>query len=250
MVKGHSWEITEEIIEVDMDILSDFEDVATDKKPPDTTTPEPQKIAVDKKLLPQLPKNVTIKEKVEAEVAKKEVDKKVDKDSGEAPKKEEETVLAKKDDDSNKIDQKDLKKRAAIERLRKLKIPDSENKDLDKIKRMAELNEKMASAIDAAAKLGDVSSRKKCQALIYRSVRQHYVLPETYGFSESELKVSIRVVINNEGEMVNNEIKKSSGDIVFDDVTSQAVLSASPFPIACRKFAGQDMILNFNSSQI
>ncbi len=242
-----SIEIPEEV-EIEIDMMADFEDTAVDKISEKTTKAAPSKVSIDKKMLPQLPKHLTVKKEEKGEVQKKETDKKVDKDSGDKDKTNDETVDVKDDDNSNKITQKDLKKRAAIERLRKLKDK-KPAEDLDKIRRLAELNEKMTSEIDAAAKLGDVSSRKKCKTLVNKAVRQHYVIPETYGFGASELKVTIRVIINAQGDVMETTTHKSSGDIVFDDLTKQAVLAAAPFPVACKQFAGEAMDLNFNSNQ-
>ena len=235
-------------IEIEIDMMADFEDTAVDKIADKPTKAAPSKVSIDKKMLPQLPKHITVKKEEKGEAQKQLTDKKVDKESGEKKKKNDETVDVKDDDDSNKITQKDLKKRAAIERLRKLKDK-KPAEDLDKIRRLAELNEKMTSEIDAAAKLGDVSSRKKCITLASKSVRQHYVLPESYGFGAAELVVMVRVIINAQGDILRAEIQKSSGDIVFDDLTKQAILSAAPFPVACQKLAGETMDFSFNSNQ-
>lgn len=207
---------------IDVEVLGD-EDGAT-AIPDVKSAPKPR---VQKELLPQLPKTVAVqappKDEDVLEVKKAAKNSKPDKPDEPEP----EPSKAKQDTDAAvKLKLKELAKRAALEKLRKLKEKENQNQApvQDPLARIADEVDRNRSNKAAGNKLNrlyGVSLKKR--------ISRHYTLPKTFTSQISDLKVTLAIVVNGKGELVSVKIFQSSSDATFDEYTVKAAQSAAPF---------------------
>lgn len=200
-------------------------------------------------LLPQITKRVSVKEpaKPEESIAEeklKEVPQKEAKPE-EQPKKAEDLHLKTETKDDNQLEQKELLKRAALERLRLMEktAKTAEAPEKDPLARLAEVYEKAKkSGLGSAAAKGRIN---QYGGLLKRAVHQNYTAPEVYNLKASNLAVLLEITLGERGELLDLGIKQPSGDPAFDQLAVQAVKASVPLPKPPPELVGQAIPLRF-----
>lgn len=236
--------------QMDADLISDLDMTPPPKSALPKAEVAPEAKAPDQ-LLPQLPKKFSVKEETKPEEAvAEEKEKEVPKDVKEAEKekKTEDLNIKTENKEDNKLDQADILKRAAIERLKALEkvTKQAEAPEEDKLARLAEeLNsskKKVNSGFASAASKGKL---KQYGALIKQAVRANYSLPEAYNLKGASLKVAISITVSESGDLLDLDVNQPSGDPVFDELTVQAVRASVPLPRPPKDVAGSAFLLVF-----
>ena len=270
---------------VTVDLLGEFDLGAPEK----TTIPDVEKVApeatVPETMLPQLPKNVTIKEQAPApaEVEGEEVSappvtesdepvateepptedtpvesssdsppaasqQKTETDIAELVDKADVKVPQDEEPKDNPLEEADFRKRAALERLRDMKQISREKKTeaVDPLAAIrAELKTRQGKGQKSFASAGSKRILNQYRDLLYKTVRRHYALPETYKAKSADTQVAISIILTASGSLRDVEIIRSSGDAVFDELTMKAVKLAAPLPKPPTKMIGRPLTLVF-----
>jgi protein TonB len=239
---------------MDIDLATDV-DVTV---PPKTALPKAE-IAPEPKaqaeLLPQVTKTVSVKEdtKKEEAIAEEKAPEKVE------PKKDDAKIAPeeKKNEDvklktppevkDNQIDQKELLKRLALEKLRSeektaKKTEAPEKSDLARV--IENLNTSKKNDLASATALGK-GHVNKYTALLKAAIRRNYSLPEAYNLRGAALKVGILIAVGAGGDLQELEVKEPSGEPAFDEATLAAVRASLPLPKPPEDVAGQSFMLVF-----
>lgn len=243
--------ITDEWV-MDAEIVSDLDFSGLEKSAlPDAKQAE--EVKVSERMLPQLTKTYSAKEDTtpenavaEEKIEEKKQEVKEEKKEAAKPDKVEEVPVRAPSKEDNKLDPKELKKRQALEALRKSAPP-------------AKTNEaETASAKDVATKImenlgqgiGGGTARGKqiinqYVAMVRRSVHNNYSLPDAYNLKGANMQVMIAVVVSERGDIMKIDVEQSSGDRVFDSLTMEAVRASSPLPKPPKELAGEKILLVF-----
>jgi TolA protein len=228
---------------IDATLVADFDVGAPDK----TVIPDAKKdeqAAAPKDMLPQLTKRFSVDEAAAADDAG-EVPSDLQKSDKANESKEKEKLKIVEQADANKIKMQDALKRLALEKLRKQN--ESDTAKTEKVDGLARIKEQLASneKVNAGAVGGMSGEVQRYRALLQQAVRRHYALPEAYNLKDANLVVVISVVINERGELMKQDVYKSSGDSVFDELALTAIKSAVPLPPPPRAQAGEMIHLQF-----
>jgi TonB family protein len=233
---------------MDADLVTDLDMSA----PAKTALPDAAKAPEAKapvQLLPQLPTKFAVKEptKPDEAILKEKAPEPAPKEAKpvEQPKPAEPVAIKTENKDDNKMDQADILKRAALERLRQEEktAKTTEAPEKDPYAQLAEVlqKEKTAGFGSAAAK-GRIN---RYGALLYKAVRANYSLPEAYNLKGSSLKVVVEITVGERGDLQDLAVKQSSGDTAFDELTLQAAKASAPFPKPPQELAGVPIGLVF-----
>lgn len=233
---------------MDAEIISDIDFAASDRSAIDNAK-EAEEVKVRENLLPQLTKTFSVKEDTvpEETVAEEKIveEKKEEKKEAAKPEKTEDLKIQTKNKEDNKLDQREAKKRLAMQAL------------IDSNK-TAKTNEAEVSSDDIANKIlnnlkGGVaggSARGKqiigqYVGMVRRAVHGNYSLPDAYNLKGAAMEVTLLIVVSARGDITKLEIEKGSGDRVFDDLTINAVKASSPLPKPPEELVGEKIYLNF-----
>ena len=191
------------------------------------------KYEVSDKLLPQLPKNFSIKD----DSQKTDKDDMIDPTSKEAQ--EQEKLKKKQQEKDNLIAKNEALKRLAIERLRQQQ-KDSQKDKKELIKRLQGVD------LDSLGGSGSGSSEHDSyRAKLESHIKKFWVLPSGYDFQDQDIKVEVSVSLNSIGNMNKTQVVKSSGNSVFDDFALTTLENASPFPPPPKSLQGKNIKLIF-----
>lgn len=234
---------------IEAEIVSDI-NVATPTKSSLPNARESEDAKVSDRVLPQLPKKFVIEKEVKDKevISEQGIEQKEKPAADEEVKTSDKDVNLKSDTEDNKIRMQDAIRRLAIERLREQNKLAEQN-EAEKSERIAKLRKEMASAKDIntsgseALRLG--SSAKVYRARLRTHVGRFWSVPEAYNLKEADLLVTISIVVNERGYLVNSEVKKPSGDEVFDQLAFNAVKEAMPLPKPPKDHVGKEILLNF-----
>lgn len=246
----HEKPVLTEEWQMDADLISDLDMMTPSKSalPKAEVAPEAK---IPAETLPQLPKKFSVKEETKPEEAvAEEKEKEIPKDVKEAEKekKVEDLNIKTENKEDNKMDQADIVKRSAWERLKAMDKIDKqvEAPEEDKLARLAdELNnskKKVNSGFASAASKGKL---KQYGAMIKQAVRANYSLPEAYNLKGASLKVAISITVSESGDLLDLDVNQSSGDPVFDELTVQSVRASVPLPKPPKDVAGSAFLLVF-----
>lgn len=203
---------------------------------------ESEKTTVTKKLLPQLPKVVSPKAEEKVEAEKKEEEPDLKKGEAEEPK-EPEKKEEKKETEDNKIEDLELKKRLALELLRKNKQFDKE-RQAQKADAIAKLKQQSEKTSNLNANVSQVALAKYFQ-IVKTEIKKCYTIPDTYKFKKAGMVLSVQFYIDNKGEVNDLQIENSSGDEVLDAIIIDGVHRCSPYPEPPRREPTERAIFNF-----
>ena len=212
---------------------------------------ESEEVTVPDNLLPQLPKRISVKQPEKAEEGLKEEtvpEEKVDISKAKEEKEEPPPVQAPDPDATNKIDANELRKRQALEQLRKQptkrskELTANEDNMMDRIKDA--LNEGGPIASEKSGMFSSAASRRY-QAYLDRTIRRNYSLPETYKFVKKPDDVIFALRINTRGGIQSIEIDQSSGDEALDNYCLDVVKRSAPFEAPPKVLAGQPLKIRF-----
>ena len=78
------------------------------------------------------------------------------------------------------------------------------------------------------------------------AISEYYSIPELFKFSNKKLSSSVKIVIDQDGGIVSTKVVKSSGDSVFDALSTQVINNASPLPKPPLDIVGLDIVLHFS----
>lgn len=207
-------------------------------------------------MLPQIARNMEVKQPEPKETSDNEDDKEPLKEQvkdEKSPEKEANTKTKdssendKRDPPSNPIDKAELQKRLALEKLKALantgKELQTQNnqsnrvniKDKDADKKMKTSGESISPQVARA-----------CNSMVRKLMRNYYSLPANYYIEKQSIQVQVDTKIDGKGNVTSTKIAKSSGDSAFDGIVQKAITQASPFPDVCFPYAGSTMELVFS----
>ena len=233
---------------MDADVVSDLDAPMPNKTAlPEAVIKAEAKVPVQ--LLPQLPEKFSVKEPTKADAAIAEVkapEPPKELKVAEQPKPAEDLKIKTENSVDNQMDQAEILKRAALEKLRKndklAKTAEAPEKDqLAKIAEALDKNPNTAVATGGAAH----GSFKSYGALVKTIVSRNYTVPEAYQLKGANLRVVFRITISERGDLMDLVVKQPSGDPVFDDLSMQAVRASVPLPKPPAGLAGEPFELSF-----
>lgn len=235
--------------EVEAELLPDINISAPDKSAlPNAEQAENERVADN--LLPQLPKKFTLQESTTEEEAISETDEKPKDQPDEAAKPAAETVKAapvKPEEQVNKMAMADALKRLALEKLRAEQKTAEKNtaEESDSAARL-----KRDDATEDKVNKGSTTGLSAAAQKIYRSkLRAHigkfWSVPEAYNLKDANLRVTVMIRVNEQGNLMESSVQTPSGDSVFDDMAFNAVKNSAPLPLPPVGQAGEEILLNF-----
>jgi len=236
---------------MDADLVGDFD---LGEPPPLTAIPDSikeEEAKAPEQMLPQLPKKFTVKEKaVEEEGIPEKITeeaKKKEEDALEA-KKQKKLAMKRQEDEANKLKEEEIRKRAALEMIRK-NLDKEKQAKADADDPIARLKDEIAKRNNtnngAFASAGAKGEAKKYNGKLQRIIRRNYALPESYNLKNAKLRVVISISVGENGNLMKMGVEKSSGDAMFDDLAVQAVKASTPLPRPPRGLVAQSILLNF-----
>lgn len=251
---GYQWLSRKPVImdemSMDADLVTDFtkDGPAKTVLPNAAPAPEPK---VTKELLPQLPKQFSIKENTKLEEAvaeeKQEV-KEPEKEAKPAPiEQKADTPKTDSNTKDNQVQMLEALKRRALDRIRAEHQVAKHLEAPEKDKRLAQVAENLFGDKRNRAS-GSPGSRGRLKGyigLLGKVVHQHYNLPEVYNLKSAGLEVVFEMTLNETGALMDLVEVKSSGDRVFDELTKEAIRSSAPFPAPPKELVGQAIPVRF-----
>jgi TonB family protein len=235
---------------MDADLVTDFTKDGPAKTVIPNSKPAPEPKAT-RELLPQLPKQFSIKEntKVEDAVAeeKQEV-KEPEKEAKPAPVEQKaDTTTTTNENKDNQVKMLEALKRRALDRIRAEQQVAKQLEAPEKDKKLAQVAENLFGDKRNRA-VGSPGSRGKLKGyfgLLNKVVHQHYNLPEVYNLKAAGLEVVFEMTLNETGALLDLVEVKGSGDRVFDELTKEAIKAAAPFPAPPKELVGQPIPVRF-----
>lgn len=235
---------------MDADLVTDFtkDGPAKTVLPNAKPAPEPK---TTRELLPQLPKQFSIKEntKVEEAVAEeKEQLKEADKEAKPAPVEQKaENTKTNNENKDNQVQMLEALKRRAMDRIRAENQVAKQLEAPEKDKKLAQVAENLFGDKRNRA-VGSPGSRGRVKGyigLLGKVVHQHYNLPEVYNLKAAGLEIVFEMTLSETGALLDLVEVKGSGDRVFDELTKDAIKSAAPFPPPPKELIGQAIPVRF-----
>lgn len=205
---------------------------------------EAKEMAVEETILPQLPKTFSVDE---AKKPEKGLNPENIEAGSDNIKNDSEITSEQKDDPSNKIQMDDAIKRLALEKLR-LDQKFAKTRQAEKNDPLAKLRSKLKnsdqSKVEGSAGLGS-DALSAYQKKVKSHLRPLWKLPEGYSFRNSEIIVSIAVILDGAGHVLQAKIAEPSGDDVFDQETLKIINAGSPYPTPPEEQIGKTMLVRF-----
>jgi TolA protein len=230
-------------------------DIDLGEPPPVTAIPDSKKAdeaRAPEKMLPQLPKKFTVKEQSVPDegIAEKVIlAKKAKKKALDKLKKKKLLAIKHQKDEANKLKAEDIRRRAALEMIRKnLKKSSQAKADLDDPLARLRQELKRRNSTKTAGGFASASAKKRTKKYlgkIYRVIRRNYELPQASNFNNAKLQVIIRISVGDRGNLMKMAIEKPSGDSVFDEMAIKAVRSSIPLPAPPKDLVAKNILLNF-----
>lgn len=214
---------------------------------PKTVIPSAQKAeeaSVPTNQLPQLPKTVTIKEKIKEEegVLEEKKDEKIEEGKNITKDTEEDGQSIVKPDAAVK-----LKKSEALERLVRERLKEQQKEETKELKTqeksdLAQIRDVLKNAGVTQSTGGGIvaiAEHNRYRAYLGALLKRNYAMPSTYQVTKADMFAVLNVIINMRGELMTVEVATSSGDTVFDDYCMQTVQKSSPFNPPPKDLAGE-----------
>jgi TonB family protein len=230
---------------IDTELLSDVDMGSA----PKTVIPSAQKAeeaSVPTNQLPQLPKTVTIKEKVKEEegVMEEKKDEKIEEGKNLTKDTEADGQTIVKPDAAVK-----LKKSEALERLVREKLKEKQKEETKELKTqeksdLAQIRDVLKNAGVTQSSGGGIVSiaeHNRYRAYLATLLKRNYAMPSTYQVTKADMFAVLNVAINTRGELMTVEVATSSGDSVFDDYCMQTVQKSTPFNPPPKDLAGENL---------
>jgi TonB family protein len=216
---------------------------------PKTVIPSAQKAeeaSVPTNQLPQLPKTVTIKEKIKEEegVLEEKKDEKIEEGKNITKDTEQDGQTIVKPDAAVK-----LKKSEALERLVRERLKEQQKEETKELKtqeksELAQIRDVLKNAGVTQSSGGGIVSiaeSNRYKAYLDSTLRRNYALPTTYQVTRKDMYTVIRVQISARGELMDVQVQESSGDNVFDEYCIQTAQRSAPFNPPPKDLAGADI---------
>lgn len=206
-----------------------------------------------KEMLPQLPKNFQIKEEDPIGTASKEIESlPIAEKKADITKKLLEEMQAKRDQESQNIAKKDAINRLLREKKRVKAKEDAKYRKLElqqkKIKSI--LNQRREETSDALENVaGNIEKIHPYLLLIKKKIRREFALPNIYRYEDNQVPI-IFIVINDDGNIRELQIVKSSENVGLDNLVLKSVRDAAPFPHPPREIAKKPFQLRFDPKAI
>ncbi|WP_141735812.1 TonB family protein [Oligoflexus tunisiensis] len=234
---------------IDTELLNEMEMGSA----PKTVIPSAEKAeeaTVPTNQLPQLPKTVTIKEKIKEEegVMEEKKDEKIEEGKNITKDAEEDGQSIVKPDAAVK-----LKKSEALERLVREKLKEQQKEETKELKTqeksdLAQIRDvlKNAGVTQSAGGIVAIAEHNRYRAYLGALLKRNYAMPSTYQVTKADMFAVLSIVINVRGELMNVEVSTSSGDSVFDDYCMQTVQKSTPFNPPPKDMAGEPIAVKCN----
>jgi colicin import membrane protein len=226
---------------IDTELLSDM-DMGSAPKTVIPSAEKAEEASVPTNQLPQLPKTVTIREKIKEEQGLEEKkDEKID---------EGKNITSDAEQDGQSIVKPDaavkLKKSEALERLVRERLKEQQKEEAKELKtqdnsELAQIRDvlKNAGVTQSSGGIVSIAENNRYRAYLGSILKRNYAMPSTYQVIKSDMFAVLNVLINARGELMTVEVQTSSGDSVFDDYCMQTVQRSSPFNPPPKELAGE-----------
>ncbi|MBP9707146.1 MAG: TonB C-terminal domain-containing protein [Oligoflexales bacterium] len=226
-------DMQEWVIETDLSFDTSLLPEAKETALPDVKIAEAP--AVEKNILPQLPKTYSLKEQEEEIKEEEKIVEDIKKDENESEKpiieEPKPAPAPKPPEEDNKLEELDLRKRQALEALRK-QNQFADERQAQKSSALASLEKQINienSDKSVSSQVGDMVMNKYLAA-VKSSVHRCYSLPDTYQIKRKDLEVIVEFYIDSNGSPRNLEMVKSSDDSQYDQLVLQSIENCSPLP--------------------
>lgn len=232
---------------IDTELLSDVDMGSA----PKTVIPSAQKAeeaSVPTNQLPQLPKTVTIKEKVKEEegIMEEKKDEKIEEGKNITKDTEEDGQAIVKPDAAVK-----LKKSEALERLVRERLKEQQKEETKELKTqeksdLAQIRDVLKNAgvtQNSSGGIVAIAENNRYTAYLNSTLRRNYALPTTYQLTRKDMFTVIRVQLSVRGELMDVQVQESSGDDTFDGYCIQTAQRSAPFNPPPKAMAGADIQL-------
>ena len=194
--------------------------------------PTKEKSKVHKNTLPQLTKNMVIKQnRPKNAVAIDSLKEKQEKEK-------------KRKKRLKKLKYIELTKKQALQRL--LRERARKNKEIARKEKLV-LNEsiKQLKSLNDDISILSAAGDGEYHGVVKSWIERHYELPEAYNIPTDGLITSMVIILNIEGEVVSVKITKPSKNSIFDRVAVQTVWKSSPVPKPPQVLVGKAIQINF-----
>jgi TonB family protein len=221
---------------------------------PKTVIPSAQKAeeaSVPTNQLPQLPKTVTIKEKIKEEegVLEEKKDEKIEEGKNITKDTEQDGQAIVKPDAAVK-----LKKSEALERLVRERLKEQQKEETKELKTqeksdLAQIRDVLKNAgvtQNSGGGIVAIAEHNRYRVYLGALLKRNYAMPSTYQVTKADMFAVLNVVINMRGELMSVDVATSSGDTVFDDYCMQTVQKSSPFNPPPKDMAGETIAVKCN----
>jgi len=233
---------------IDTELLNDM-DMGSAPKTVIPSAEKAEEASVPTNQLPQLPKTVTIKEKIKEEQGLEEKkDEKIEEGKNITPDAEQDGQSIVKPDAAVK-----LKKSEALERLVRERLKDQQKEETKELKtqdksELAQIRDvlKNAGVTQSSGGIVSIAENNRYRAYLGSVLKRNYAMPSTYQVTKADMFAVLNVVINVRGELMTVEVQTSSGDTVFDDYCMQTVQKSSPFNPPPKELAGEALAVKCN----
>ena len=139
-----------------------------------------------------------------------------------------------------------LKKQQALERLLKEKA--RQEKKFAKNTQSPKVTKTQSKKSNLTRSTGISSNNSSVLAFsnqVQLAIKKYYTLPELFKFSQQMLSSSVRIELDEYGDILSMDIAKSSGDKVFDALSKRAINQAAPLPIPPKQLVRKFIIIHF-----
>jgi TonB family protein len=232
---------------IDTELLSDV-DMGSAPKTVIPSAEKAEEATVPTNQLPQLPKTVTIKEKVKEEegIMEEKKDEKIEEGKNITKDTEEDGQAIVKPDAAVK-----LKKSEALERLVRERLKEQQKEEAKELKTqeksdLAQIRDVLKNAgvtQNSSGGIVAIAENNRYTAYLDSTLRRNYALPTTYQLTRKDMFTVIRVQISVRGELMDVQVEQSSGDNTFDEYCIQTAQRSAPFNPPPKVMAGADIQL-------
>lgn len=232
---------------IDTELLSDV-DMGSAPKTVIPSAQQAEEASVPTNQLPQLPKTVTIKEKVKEEegIMEEKKDEKIEEGKNITKDTEQDGQAIVKPDAAVKLKKSEALERLVRERLKEQQKEDSKELKTQEKSDLAQIRDVLKNAgvtQNTGGGIVAIAESNRYTAYLNSTLRRNYALPTTYQLTRNDMYTVIRVQLSVRGELMDVQVEESSGDNTFDGYCIQTAQRSAPFNPPPKGMAGVEILL-------
>jgi TonB family protein len=232
---------------IDTELLSDV-DMGSAPKTIIPSAEKAEEATVPTNQLPQLPKTVTIKEKVKEEegIMEEKKDETVEEGKNITKDTEQDGQAIVKPDAAVKLKKSEALERLVRERLKEQQKEESKELKTQEKSDLAQIRDVLKNAgvtQNSSGGIVAIAENNRYTAYLNSTLRRNYALPTTYQLTRKDMFTVIRVQLSVRGELMDVQVQESSGDNTFDGYCIQTAQRSAPFNPPPKGMAGVEIQL-------